>query len=95
MELDKASFEAWFGLGNCFFDLEQYEDALHCLEQAHRLRPEDEQVLIGQGSSLANLGRFQEALACFEMALAIAPQDETAETYRDACLKYLDGDPAH
>lgn len=70
-----AKVEALLGLTRAYVSLREPAKALRYAEEARRLAPRNERVLVDSGVVLDILGRHAEAQAAYRAALAIAPQD--------------------
>src|SRR5688572_17266462 len=65
-------------------NLEDYEQALLLLDQAHSLQPNDPEIFITRGSVLSLQRKFPEAIENYELALALA--EDKDEVYYDIGL---------
>lgn len=65
---------AWANLGQAFHALKRNDDALHCLDKARTLAPDDLNVLHQHANTLLSLGRTEHALGEFHEVLARAPR---------------------
>jgi tetratricopeptide (TPR) repeat protein len=61
----------WAQLGNLFFLLERFDDALVCFEAARRLDPRNPLFAYNAGNVHLEVGRVEEGAALFEEALAL------------------------
>jgi predicted O-linked N-acetylglucosamine transferase (SPINDLY family) len=66
---------AWFLLGACYHQANQFEDALQALERTLAIEPRHIQARCAKGAVLCDLGRQQEALHVYRKALHLAPTD--------------------
>ena len=72
--LTPQSSEAWFQLGNAFYNLQRYQEALTAYDQVLTLEPNDSITWTNKGIVLKKLHRDQEALAAFDHTLALDPK---------------------
>jgi tetratricopeptide (TPR) repeat protein len=61
----------WAQLGNLFFLIERFDDALVCFEAARRLDPRNPLFAYNAGNVHLETGRVEEGAALFEEALAL------------------------
>jgi tetratricopeptide (TPR) repeat protein len=61
----------WAQLGNLFFLIERFDDALVCFEAARRLDPRNPLFAYNAGNVHLEAGRVEEGAALFEEALAL------------------------
>ena len=99
--------EAWAGLGDVQYRLDELRDALIAYLEAVRLAPADADLRIGLGVVLHDVGRLREASEQYSQAAALRPWDgdpmlrygdarADAKDYRGALAAYaeaLDRDP--
>jgi tetratricopeptide (TPR) repeat protein len=62
----------WFELGMCYARQKEWEPAIHNLQSACNLEPENRQYANTLGFCLARAGRYDESLACFQKAVGEA-----------------------
>ncbi|HIB43405.1 MAG TPA: tetratricopeptide repeat protein [Nitrospinaceae bacterium] len=55
--------DAHHNLGNVYYDLKQYQDAIASFKEVIRIRPDDSYAYVGIGRSYTKLGQYQEAIA--------------------------------
>jgi tetratricopeptide (TPR) repeat protein len=60
-------------LGNEFYFLGKYEEAIASYDKALEINPDDDQAWNNRGSALDNLERYEEAIASYDKALEIKP----------------------
>ena len=77
-------------LGNAFFEVENYEEALDSFDQALQFKPNDHEAWYNRGIVLNSLGRNEEAINSFDQFLAIKPDDHQAYHARGFVLDSLD-----
>jgi tetratricopeptide (TPR) repeat protein len=71
VQLEAASFVAWFSLGYAYGCLVRWEEALEAYERALALMPGHAGGLNNKGEALYNLRRYQLALAAYEQAIEL------------------------
>src|SRR5438552_4074067 len=64
---------AWTGLGDSWYALERYEEAVEAYDRAIAADPNSEEAWNNKGFTFFMLGIHEEALSCYEKALAINP----------------------
>jgi tetratricopeptide (TPR) repeat protein len=55
-------------LGDTYFALERFKEALMAYEQAMYINPDDPQIWLNRGTTLDAMGRRREAIDCYERA---------------------------
>ena len=70
--------EAYEWRGHMLKDLDRYEEARLSYEEAHRLDPKDEGILLSQTRLLLRMKHIDEALAMCEQAILLAPAQPSA-----------------
>jgi tetratricopeptide (TPR) repeat protein len=68
----------WTNTGTALANLERYQEALACYDQALALDGRHVPAWVYRGTVLEALGRANDALACCDQALQLAPQSEQA-----------------
>ena len=68
LEIDGNKPALWLALGDAFFALERWSEALKTYEQAMVLNPNDPLAWSNRGTALDSLGRRNEAAQCYERA---------------------------
>ncbi len=69
---------AWTQLGNAYFGVERYQDAVNAYKKALEISPNDVSVITDTGVSLRRLGKGAQAAEYFRKALEIEPDHELA-----------------
>lgn len=82
-------FRYWSEQGETLLNLNQYESALNCFEQAIALHPNDPELMVFKGVAFIHLKRYEAALAALNQALQLSPQHAEALVFRGAALNYL------
>lgn len=67
MQVDR--FVLLLNKGEAHLNLQQFESALQCFEQASMLAPADPVPYVKRGYALEKLGRLEDALGCYDHAL--------------------------
>ncbi len=78
LEKNPAYIKPLLGLGECYFALGEYEEALIYIEKAEKMRKGDPEVLNLKGRVLIGLGRFKEAEETFRQVLDSEPNNPGA-----------------
>lgn len=78
LEKNSAYYKPLLGLGECFFALGEYEEALMYTERAEQIDKRNPEVLNLKGRILIGLGRFTEAEETFMQVLAREPNNPGA-----------------
>lgn len=87
---DAGDFKTWNNLAGVLFDsLNKPMDALHCMEQALKLEPQNKLGWSNLASMVGRLGRHKKALEFADRAIALDPQFVEAHLHRAAAAKAL------
>ena len=78
-----------YNLGNCFYNMNEYETALKYYLLALDSKPYDTDYLYFVGACYRNLGYFKEALEIFLIAQKTAPNDENITNQIAFCMNKL------
>jgi len=70
---DPNDLESIVGLGNLYYDTQQYPQAVHYYEQALQLQPENADVTTDLGTAYWYIGDADKAIAAFKKSLKIRP----------------------
>jgi cytochrome c-type biogenesis protein CcmH/NrfG len=70
--------QAWVKLGNAFFDLDRFEDAIDAYEKSLSLEPNHPHVLTDLGVMYRRNNEPEKALDAFSRAVAVQPDFEIA-----------------
>jgi tetratricopeptide (TPR) repeat protein len=73
-EIDKLDYNDLINLGNVFYYLSRYYDALACYNKALEIKPEDAITQNSKGLALHNLGNYKGAIDCYNKAIQIKPE---------------------
>jgi tetratricopeptide (TPR) repeat protein len=92
VQLEAASFVAWFSLGYAYGCFLRWEEALEAYERALALMPVHSGGWNNKGEALYNLRRYQLALAVYDRALALDAQYAVAWNNRGVA-RYALKDP--
>jgi len=71
LKIDSKNEESWFGRGSVLLELEQYEEAILCFDNALSIGPTNTKVLYNKGVALACLKKFQQASTYLARAVEI------------------------
>lgn len=80
--------QAWVELGNTFFDVNRFKDAIQAYEKSLELSPGDPHVLTDLGVMYRRDNAPQKAVACFDKAIAASPDFETARFNKGIVLMH-------
>ncbi len=78
LEENPDNAEAWTRLGNAYFDISRFDQAIHAYEKSLAIEPDNPHVLTDLGVMLRRNNEPQKALEAFDKAVAIKPDFETA-----------------
>lgn len=70
--------QAWIELGNAFFDLDRFGDAINAYGKALSIQPDNPHVLTDLGVMYRRNNEPEKALEAFGKAIAVQPDFETA-----------------
>lgn len=91
LDEDLQDHEGLFYLGNSYSkNLQKFEKALACYNQALNLRPDYSEAWNNKRSALFNLGRYEQALKAFDQALSLRPDFPDACSNKAVALMNLD-----
>jgi len=79
---------AWVQLGNLFFDVNRFEDAIHAYEKSLALAPGDPRVLTDLGVMYRRNQMPEKAIQAFDRAIAADPGFETAHFNKGIVLMH-------
>ncbi len=74
-------------LGVLLTDLTQFDEAIGCIQESLRLRPDSHEAHDNLGATLARQGKWDDALACHNHALKLQPY--YAEAHRNRAFIWL------
>jgi len=85
---DPNVIDAWFKLGNSYYKVRKYEEAIKYFQQALVLKPDYDLAVINMANAYRRLGRDDAALAGYEHYLTIDPRNahvryQVGEIYLD------------
>lgn len=86
IEVDSDYMPAYYNLGNVLRVQRKHEAALDAYRCAHKLAPDDYDILVNKGVSLNDLARYAEAIAVFDKAVAISPSGIEAKVNKGVAL---------
>ena len=70
--------QAWVELGNAFFDIDRFGDAINAYEKSLSIQPDNPHVLTDLGVMYRRNNEPEKALTAFNKAIAVQPDFETA-----------------
>jgi cytochrome c-type biogenesis protein CcmH/NrfG len=73
IDRDPQNPKLWTGLGNLYYDREDWDHAVAAYERALRKAPKDPNVLSDLGAAYRNRGEFRRAIGLFEKARSADP----------------------
>jgi tetratricopeptide (TPR) repeat protein len=73
-------------IGDSFYNLEAYENAIASYDEALKIKPDKHEAWNNRGTTLFNLGRLEEAIASYDEALKIKPDKHEAWNNRGTTL---------
>ncbi len=85
--------DAWARLGNAYFDMDRYEDAISAYKKHLELKPDNANVWTDMGIMLRRSGRPQEAVNAFDKAVDIDPRHEQSRFNKGVVLLHDLQDP--
>lgn len=86
-DLNPSYFDAFFGLAEAFYLLDEYDEALVHVRRAGRLTRRNPDVLVLEARILLGLGNLEEARAMLNQARAVAPNSaDTRRTQAEIAL---------
>lgn len=80
----------WADMGMAHYALMEYDKAITCFDEALRIHPLHQEVLVGKGLALCHQGYFKEAMQCFDQALEVNPIHTRARVYRKVAQDRID-----
>ena len=75
---DPDNPQAWIELGNAFFDLDRFGDAINAYEKSLSIQPDNPHVLTDLGVMYRRNKESEKALEAFSRAIAVQPGFESA-----------------
>ena len=78
LQIDSANSNAWNSLGNTYFDLERYDEAIDAFRQALRIDSKDTYAWKMLGSTYFDLERYDKAIDVYRQVLRIDSKDTFA-----------------
>jgi len=63
----------YFEVGNIYFNLSKYDEALKAYDKAIKIKPDDAKAWNNKGVTLDNLGRYDEEFKAYDKAIKINP----------------------
>ncbi|CAD8126605.1 unnamed protein product [Paramecium sonneborni] len=81
--------DIYFNLGNALKNLNRYQDAIICYDEAIKLNPNFSEAFNNKGNALKNLNRYQDAIICYDEAIKLNPNFSEAFNNKGNALKNL------
>ena len=78
IKIDPKNSLAYFNLGTSFLELEKYEKALECFNEAIKLDSKKPLYFLNRAMAKDGLGLFKESIKDFEMVIKIDPKNSLA-----------------
>jgi Ca-activated chloride channel family protein len=78
IKLKQDFAEAYYHLGDAYFQLAQYKKAIEAYKQAARYRPESPVVYNNIGTSYNKLGEYKKAIEAYKEAIRLSPKEPAA-----------------
>jgi tetratricopeptide (TPR) repeat protein len=70
--------DAWYTLGDAYYESSQFAKAIDAYQQALRIKPEDANAWCNLGFAYGESGQFAKAIDAWQQALRISPEDAIA-----------------
>ncbi|MBW2411546.1 MAG: tetratricopeptide repeat protein [Deltaproteobacteria bacterium] len=83
-----SNVDAWIGLGNNYFDTDQYEKSIQAYKKALELNPNNANVWTDMGVMYRRSGRPEEAINAFDNAIEVDPRHETSRFNKGIVLMH-------
>ena len=82
--------DEFFNIGECHYELEEYEKAIENIDDAIKLNPNEDRYFILRGSSKYLSDQYEEAIKDFDEAIKLDPENEYSWDFRGRS-KYFSG----
>lgn len=79
---------AWAQLGNFYFDIDEYENAIPAYQKHLKLRPDNADVWTDLGVMYRRRGQPDEAIRAFDKAAEVTPQHRQSRFNKGVVLMY-------
>lgn len=89
VSINEKEVEENFNEGNALMEIEMFEDALKCFDNAIKGNGKNSLLWFSRAMALKKLSRFELAIKSFDQALAINPAFSDAWYNKAACLSKL------
>jgi len=77
--MDELYLDGFVNLGNAYFYLKEYDDAIKNYDQSIRLNPQNADYYVNRGLAYMSKGDNATAVADFEKALSLDPSNNKAK----------------
>ncbi|MYH03603.1 MAG: tetratricopeptide repeat protein, partial [Cenarchaeum sp. SB0675_bin_21] len=89
LEMDSNNIQARIFKGDSMNNLERYDEAIKCFDEALSMDSNNAEAYYLKGISMDRLGRYAEAIECCDAALKIDPDHVEARYVKDIATKSL------
>ena len=86
VQADPENVEAWTGLGNAYFDDNQYNKAIRAYKKSLELKPDNANVWTDLGIMYRRSGNSQQAVKAFDRAIETDPKHEISRMNKGIVL---------
>jgi tetratricopeptide (TPR) repeat protein len=76
--LDTGHYESYFGRGNCYYQLEDFNKALRDYDKAVELFRENSELWYAKADAEYNLGRVKESIKSYKIVVSLNPENHQA-----------------
>ena len=83
-----SNVDAWIGLGNNYFDTQQYEKSIQAYKKSLELKPDNANVWTDMGIMYRRSGRPEEAVKAFDKAIEVDPKHQMSRYNKGIVLMH-------
>ena len=83
-----SNVDAWIGLGNNYFDTQQYEKSIQAYKKSLELKPDNADVWTDMGIMYRRSGRPEEAVKAFDKAIEVDPKHQMSRYNKGIVLMH-------
>ena len=83
-----SNVDAWIGLGNNYFDTQQYEKSIQAYNKSLELKPDNANVWTDMGIMYRRSGRPKEAVKAFDKAIEVDPKHQMSRYNKGIVLMH-------